>query len=96
VKRLHVSEPAGVIRLLRITVPNGTRADITGVIPGVAAIGISTPQRFIPSETCQRRGGVDVCTQAEQACPMPAATWQFRIDKLAGPAGQVRLDFVVA
>ncbi len=95
-ERFHVSRPAGVIRLLRVTVPHGTRANITGVIPGVAAISISAPQSSLASEDCQRRGAVDVCTEAEPACPMPAARWQFRLDKLAGPAGQVRLDFVVA
>jgi hypothetical protein len=26
---------------------------------------------------------------------MPAAAWRFRLDKLSGPAGNVRLDFVV-
>lgn len=94
-KRFDVLEPAGVIRLLRVTVPRGTRANLTGVIPHVAGIGISTPRSTIPSETCQLREAVDVCTQAEQACPMPAATWQFRLYKLAGPAGEVRLEFVV-
>lgn len=95
IKRFDLAEPAGVILLLRIVVPHGARADVTGVIPQLAGVSISTPDRTIASETCQRRGAVDVCTQAEEACPMPAATWHFRLDKLAGPAGVVRLDFVV-
>jgi DNA-binding beta-propeller fold protein YncE len=85
-----------MIRLLRVTVPHGTRADLTGVIPHLAGVGISTPRSTAPSETCGRRGAVDVCTQAEEACPMPAATWRFRLRKLAGPAGEVKLEFVVA
>jgi hypothetical protein len=94
-KRFELSEPAGVIRLLRVVVPHGTRADMTGVIPQLAGISISTPGSTIASETCQRSGAVDVCAQAEEACPMPAATWHFRLHKLAGPAGVVRLEFVV-
>lgn len=93
--RFDVAEPAGVIRLLRLTVPHGTRADLAGVIPEVAGIAISTPRSTGPSETCHRRGVLDVCTQAEQACPMPAATWQFQLRKLAGPPGRIRLDFVI-
>jgi hypothetical protein len=95
-KQFAVSEPAGVIRLLRLTLPRGTRANLTGVIPQVAGIGMSVPQRNMPSENCRRGGSVEVCTQAEEACPMPAAKWQFQLHKLAGPAGEVRLEFVVS
>jgi hypothetical protein len=95
VNRFDVSEPAGVIRLLRITVPHGTRATLTGVIPDLAGVSISTPRSTVPSETCWRHRVDDVCIQAEEACPMPAATWQFVLRKLAGPAGEVRLEFVV-
>ena len=94
-KRFDVSEPAGAIRLLSVTVPYGTRARLTGTIPGVASIAVSTPRSTVPSETCQRRGTADVCTQAEEPCPMPAATWHFRLVKFAGPAGEVRIQFVV-
>lgn len=76
-KRFDVSEPAGVIRLLRVTVPHGTRAKLTGAIPQVAGVAISTPQGTVPSETCQRRGAADICTQAEQACPMPGRDLAF-------------------
>ena len=95
VKRFEVSEPAGVIRLLRITVPHGTRANLTGVIPNLAGVSISTPPSTVPSETCWRDGVNEVCAQAEEACPMPAATWHFVLRKHAGPAGAVRLEFVV-
>lgn len=95
--RLDFSESAGVIRLLRVVVPAGTRADLTGVVRGVAGVRISTPvARNDPSEACARLGRAEVCTQSEEACPMPAATWHFRLIKLAGPAGWVRVEFVVS
>jgi hypothetical protein len=85
-----LSEPAGVILLLRLTVPHRTRAVATGSIPGLAGVRISTT-----SASCRRAGSFDVCTQPEEWCPMPAAAWSFRVDKLSGPAGNLRLDFVV-
>ena len=95
IKRFDLSEPGGVIRLLRITVPSGARVDVTGEIPRLAGVGISTPKSADASETCHRHSGSLVCAQPEEACPMPAATWRFQLHKLAGPAGVVRLDFVV-
>jgi hypothetical protein len=96
VARFDVSESAGAIRLLRVTVPHGTRARIIGTIPQVAGVSISTPRQVNdPAETCRHRGRADVCTQSEEACPMPPATWHFRLHKLAGPAGVIRLEFLV-
>lgn len=93
--RFELAEPAGVIRLLRLSAPHGTRANLTGTIPGLAGIGISTSPRANASETCQHLGALDACTQAEEACPLPAATWRFRLRKLRGPAGKLRLEFIV-
>jgi hypothetical protein len=85
-----------VIRLLRVAVPAGAQVNVTGVIRGVAGVRISTPAaRNDPAESCERRSAVVVCTQSEEACPMPAATWRFRLRKLAGRAGWIRLSFVV-
>jgi hypothetical protein len=95
VKRFDVAEPAGVIQLLRILAPHGTRVTVTGVVPRVADVSISTFENTIASETCERRGAVDACTQVMEPCPMRAATWRFRVTKLAGPAGVVRIDFVI-
>jgi hypothetical protein len=89
-RRFLMSEPAGVILLLRLTVPHGTRAVANGSIPGVAGVRISTV-----TASCRHTGSVDVCTQPEEWCPMPAAAWHFRLDKIWGPVGSVRLDFVV-
>lgn len=96
VKRFELSEPGGAIRLLRVTVPQGTRAQLTAVIPGTAGVGISVPRGRVDSaEVCRRAGAVDVCSQSEEACPMPPATWRFRLRKLAGPAGEIRIEFAV-
>lgn len=89
--RFLMSEPAGVILLLRLTVPHGSRVNVTGRIPHLAGVAISTDGMA----KCRRRGAVDVCTQAEEWCPMPAAAWRFVLRKLAGPSGWVRIDFVI-
>jgi hypothetical protein len=94
--RVEVSEPAGVIRLFRVVAPAGTHLSVTGRVSGLAVVSISLPLvNHDPSETCARHGRSVVCSQSEEACPMPPATWQFRLRKLAGPAGRIRIDFVV-
>jgi hypothetical protein len=96
VDRLVVPEPSGVIRLLRVIAPAGTRARVTGVMPGLAGVSISLPRARVDSaESCTRHGAAVACIQGEEACPMPAASWRFRVRKLAGPAGRIRIDFVV-
>lgn len=96
VNRVVVSEPAGVIRLLGVIAPAGTRARVTGVISGLAGVSISLPRaRVDNAESCTRHGSAVACIQGEEACPMPAANWHFRVRKLEGPAGRIRIDFVV-
>lgn len=91
-----VSRPAGVIRLLRVVAPAGTRVRVTGVIPGLAGVSVSLPRgRFANAESCTHRDGSVVCLQGEEACPMPAAAWHFRVRKFSGPAGGIRIDFMV-
>src|ERR1700739_1400257 len=77
VHRVDMSEGAGVIRLLRVVAPAGTRVKVTGVIPGVAGVSVSLPvhSRAAAPETCSRHGAIVGCTVAEEACPMPGATW---------------------
>ena len=90
-------ERSGVILLNRLTVPHGVRALVEAQIPGVAGARVTSwPARNDPSLSCQPRGSLDVCTQGEEWCPMPQAIWSFRLVKLAGPAGPVRFDYVVA
>lgn len=96
--RLALPERAGVIRLLQVVAPAGTRLKVTGAIPGVAGVTVSLPlhSRAAAPETCSTHDGAVVCTVAEEACPMPQATWKFQVHKLSGPAGRIRVDFVVA
>lgn len=94
--RLKVSEPAGVIRLFRVVATAGTEVRVTSEIPGLAGVSIAMPStRHDNAETCARHSRAIACTQGEEACPMPSATWQIRVRKMAGPAGRIRIDFVV-
>lgn len=96
VKRFEFSEPEGAIRLLRVTAPQGTHARLTGRILGTAGVSISIPRgKDNPAEVCRQTQAMAVCTQWEEACPMPPATWHFRLRKLAGPPGEIRVEFVV-
>ena len=96
VDRATMPEPAGVIREFRVAAPAGTRMTVTVVIPGLAGVSASIPRaRFDNAETCSRSRGYIRCAQAEEACPMPAADWRVRLRKISGPAGPVRIDFVV-
>jgi hypothetical protein len=89
-------EDSGVIFLNRLTVPHGVHAYVDARIPHVAGAKVwSWPVRDNPSLSCRRRGAVDVCTQGEEWCPMPQATWHFHLEKLSGPAGAIRFDYVV-
>ena len=89
--RFLISQPEGVILLVRLTVPHGVHATVTGSIPRLASVIASTDDQA----SCRRRGAVDVCAPAYEWCPMPAAAWRFELRKLAGPAGAIRLDFRV-
>ncbi len=90
-------EQSGVIVRDQLTVRRGVRVVVDARIPDVAGATVwSWAARNDPSLSCRRDGGFDVCTQAEQWCPMPQATWHFRLVKLSGPAGPIRFDYVVA
>jgi hypothetical protein len=95
-RRFSMREPAGVILLTRITVPHGVHATVDARIPHLAGAGVSTAtSRVDPALSCRRSGGDDVCTQAQEWCPMPAARWRMHLVKTGGPAGRIRVDFVV-
>jgi hypothetical protein len=97
VRTFTFKEHSGVILLNRLTVPQGVRASVDARIPGVAGARVASWQRRgAPALSCQRRGAVDVCVQGEEWCPMPQATWHFRLVKLGGPPGWIRFDYVVA
>lgn len=96
VKRFKLVEPAGIIQLFRVTVLQGTRVTVTASIPHLASVAMSAPRGSIPPQACTHRGRSDICTQSEEACPMPAATWHVQLRKLAGPPGEIRVELVVA
>jgi hypothetical protein len=94
--QVEIPEHGGVIRLFRVEAPAGSRVRVTSVIPGVAGVSTSMPAAADdPAETCTRDSGALVCTQGEEWCPMPPATWLMRVRKLSGPAGRIQIAFVV-
>lgn len=96
VRTFTLREQSGVILLSRLTVPHGADVVVAARIPHVAGAGVSSrPRRNSPSLVCKRRGAFDVCTEGQEWCPMPQAVWHVRLVKRSGPAGLVRLDYVV-
>ena len=90
-------ERNGVILVNRLTVPHGVRAVVDARIPQLAGARVTSwPDHNDPSLSCRQHGAFDICTQEEEWCPMPQATWHFRLVKLSGPAGPIRFDYVVA
>lgn len=95
----RVKEPYGVITLFRVTVPHGAVVKVEGRLRRIAGVSLSTSAHdralWYPSLSCRQRGAADVCMQREESCPMPQGTWRFHVAKSSGPAGAVRVDFVV-
>jgi hypothetical protein len=94
-----IKEPAGVILLAQISVPHGARAFVAATNPtspygGTARIATASG-RPDPSLACHTQRGLDVCVQAYEACPLGAAVWRLDVVKLSGPAGPIRVRFVV-
>ena len=90
-------ERSGVILLNRLTAPRGVRAFVDARIPHLAGARVSSwPIPDDPSLSCRRKGAFEVCSQGEEWCPMPQATWRFHLVKLSGPSGPIRFDYVVA
>lgn len=94
-RRFELREPGGVILLSRLTVPDGVRAYVDATVPGVAGTRFSTRRPNDPALSCVHAGGATTCTQRQEWCPMPAARWRMRLVKLGGPAGVIRVDYVV-
>ena len=94
-RRFTLRERSGVILLSRLTVPAGVRAYVDATIPHLAGTRFSTARANDPALRCRRQGAATVCTQAQEWCPMPAADWRLHLVKQSGPAGPVRIDYVV-
>jgi hypothetical protein len=94
-RSFRMAEPAGVILRYRISAPAGARVLGWAQVPGLTVpLEIRTVAAG-PSSACSRRGGRVTCTQGEEWCPMPRRTWRLRLLKVAGPAGDVVLRFLV-
>jgi hypothetical protein len=84
---------AGIILLYRISAPRGSNIRAFARMPGITVpLRIATTP-IEPSSSCTKRGVRVTCTVGIEGCPMPEGTWQFRVEKLAGPAGEVTLSF---
>jgi hypothetical protein len=96
VRTFTFRERSGVMLLNRLTVRRGVRVVVDARIPHLAGARLVSWQvRNDPSLTCRSTGGFVACTQGEEWCPLPQATWHFRLVKLSGPAGRVRFDYLV-
>jgi len=95
-RRFTMREPAGVMLLTRISVPYGVHAYVDARIPNVGGTRFQRAgSRPDPALSCRRGGASEICTQSQEWCPMPAALWQMHLVKTAGPAGGIRVEFVV-
>ena len=93
--RFRLDEPAGVILTYRLSAPRGANIRASARLPGITVpLWIATTP-VGPNGSCTEAGDRITCTVGEEWCPMPEATWLFRVDKLAGPAGDVTLTFRV-
>jgi hypothetical protein len=94
--RASLPEPDGVILLARVSAPRGIHVSVRLTDLNVASISFAnTPSKRDPSLSCRAQGDTQVCTQAEEWCPMPAGNWRLRVTKPSGPGADVRVDFVV-
>jgi hypothetical protein len=95
VARFRLREPAGVILLYRLSAPTGVRVRASAQLPGVTVpLRIATRPNG-PSSSCTAGAERVVCIVGEEWCPMPPGSWRFRVEKLAGAAGDVVLSFRV-
>jgi hypothetical protein len=94
-RRFVLHEHSGVILLSRLTVPVGVRAFVDATIPHLAGTRFSSVRGNDPALACRRDGSFAVCTQSQEWCPMPSAVWRLHLVKRSGPAGRVRIDYVV-
>src|SRR5258708_14190737 len=90
-------ERGGVILLNQLTARHAVRAYVVARIPHLARPEVSRwTSRDHPAASCRRHGAFHLCTQSQKWCPMPPATWHFRLVKLGGPSVLIRFDCIVA
>src|SRR2546425_8055890 len=77
--RMH--EPAGPIRLYRISAPWGSKLRASAQLPRITApLRIATGP-IGPNRACTELRSRLICTVGEEGCPMPEGTWHFRVEK---------------
>jgi hypothetical protein len=91
----RMREPAGVIRLYRIRAPRGIRLRATAQIPRLTVPLLIATSPAGPTSPCTVERQSTTCIVGEEWCPMPQTTWVFRVAKVGGPAGEIRLWFRV-
>jgi hypothetical protein len=92
----RLPEPDGVILIARVAAPRDIHVSVRLTLWNVAGISFAnTPSKRDPSLSCRAQGDTQVCTRAEEWCPMPAGNWRLRVTKLGAPAANVRIDFVI-
>lgn len=91
----HLHRPAGVILLYRVSAPQGAEIHGSAQLPGITVPLRIATSPVGPSSSCSQRAGRVTCTVGEEWCPLPEGKWRFRIEKRAGPAGDVKLWFRV-
>jgi hypothetical protein len=90
----RLDQPAGLILLYRISAPRGAEIRASTQLPRITVpLRLAAPTEGIGS--CTTRGARVSCTVGEEGCPMPEGTWRVRVDKRAGPPGDVILWFRV-
>jgi hypothetical protein len=89
-RHFRLERSDGVVLLFRLTLPRGTRAQLSGRLASVAGVGMTTDP-----PTCRERGAQLICEQSVEWCPLPRGTWNFVLRKLNGPPGLARLEFRV-
>jgi hypothetical protein len=88
-------QPSGTIQLYRIEAPRGANVRAFTEIPKVTAPLLNATGPVEPTSACKTTGSRIRCTVGEEGCPMPDAIWHVRVDKLAGPAGDITVTFRV-
>lgn len=88
-------EPAGVVRVYRIVVPQGVRARAFARLPHVTVPLEIRTSRFVPTSSCTRTDGRLRCSVGEEWCPLPAGVWGIAVRKRAGPAAAITVRLVV-
>src|SRR5256714_14678921 len=89
--RMH--EPAGPIRLYRISAPWGSKLRVSAQLPRTTVpLRIATGP-IGPGSACTELRSRISYTVGQEGCPIPQGAWPLPVEKLSGPAGDVVVSF---